>query len=91
MRYIVCYDVADDGRRSRLSDCLKDFGPRVQESVFIADLDDELIKRMRERIDAIVDSHLDAVHIFVQCRACAMRTEIHGIAQVPKDETFYIL
>ncbi len=91
MRHVVCYDVTDDGRRSRLADCLKDFGARVQESVFVADLDDDLVKRMRERIQAIVDPHLDAVHVFAQCRACEGRTEVHGIGHVPGDQDFYIL
>jgi hypothetical protein len=40
MQYVVCYDIADDARRSRVSNCLLDFGTRVQESVFVANLED---------------------------------------------------
>ncbi|MGA2185412.1 MAG: CRISPR-associated endonuclease Cas2 [Bryobacteraceae bacterium] len=91
MRYIVCYDISDDGRRARLAECLKDFGTRIQESVFVADLDEELAGRMRERALAITDPQLDAVHIFLLCRSCASRLEVYGIGHVPKDEDYYIV
>ena len=45
MQYVVCYDIADDARRSRISQILLDFGTRVQESVFVAHLDDVLAAR----------------------------------------------
>jgi len=32
------YDIADEARRNRLSKALKDFGRRIQESVFLTDL-----------------------------------------------------
>ena len=46
MQYVISYDLADDGRRNRLASALLDFGARVQESVFVANLDDELAKDM---------------------------------------------
>src|SRR5437660_1753461 len=54
MQYVVCYDIADDGRRSRVSSLLLDFGTRVQESVFVAHLDEDLKERMRERLKRVV-------------------------------------
>ena len=91
MQYVVCYDIADDGRRNRLAECLKDFGPRIQESVFMANLDEELANQMRARVESLVDPHLDAVHVFMLCHSCANRTKVFGIGHVPRDEDFYII
>ena len=64
MRYLVCYDIGDDKRRNRLADVLLDFGPRLQESVFLVDLDEELLDRMKERVGRTVDPMVDVVHVF---------------------------
>ena len=38
MQYVICYDISDDRRRSRIASLLLDFGTRVHESVFVAEL-----------------------------------------------------
>ena len=81
----------DDHRRNRLSEALKDFGARIQESVFLADLDDELARKMRERIEALIEPHLDSVHLFVLCSSCTRRAQSLGVARIPPEEEFYIL
>jgi CRISPR/Cas system-associated endoribonuclease Cas2 len=40
----------------------------VQESVFVANLDDELAGRMRERVAKLIDEQWDRIHIFELCR-----------------------
>ena len=91
MQYVVCYDIADDARRSRVSQCLLDFGSRVQESVFVANLDEELTSKMLQRLTPLVDVHEDRVHIFVLCAACSARTYVLGTAEVVEDQGFYII
>lgn len=39
MFYVASYDIADDRRRSAVSDLLHSLGPRVQQSVFELELD----------------------------------------------------
>lgn len=36
--YLICYDIADDRRRTRTHDMLRDNGERVQFSVFLCEL-----------------------------------------------------
>ncbi len=91
MQYIVCYDIADDARRSRLASALLDFGPRAQESVFIAHLDDQLYQRMMKRIEAVIRADQDRVHVFALCAACGARTKVFGTAEIVQDKEFYIL
>ena len=46
MFIIVCYDIASDKRRNKVAKKLKDFGERVQRSVFECILEDEKIKQL---------------------------------------------
>ncbi len=92
MRHIICYDITDDRRREHLSGILLDFGRRVQESVFVADLDEELALKMKHRVKEAIDVATDRVHIFVSCSQCTAKAESVGAgADLPKDEDFYIL
>jgi CRISPR-associated protein Cas2 len=91
MRYVVCYDVVDDHRRNRVADTLKDYGQRVQYSVFVADLDDALAHKMMEAVRREVNPEEDRVHVFLLCRSCCGKTETMGLAETPKDEPYYII
>ena len=92
MRYIVCYDISDDRRREHLSTILLDFGQRIQESVFVADLGEELAAKLRERVNKVLDVTLDRLHIFPLCAACSSKAVSMGAAaDLPKDQEFYVL
>jgi len=91
VQYVICYDIADDARRSKLSSALLDFGVRVQESVFTANLDDELAGRMLERVGKLIDGHWDRVHVFLMCKSCGPRTVVLGTAEIIRDADFYVL
>jgi hypothetical protein len=47
VQYVICYDLSDAVRRRRVASALPDFGRRVQESVFVAHLDDYANKSSR--------------------------------------------
>lgn len=91
MRYVVCYDIADNGRRGRVVQVLLDFGRRIQESVFVLDLDAELAERMRERLSHCLEVSEDTVHVFRLCGTCLEKTEVFGRAELPVDQQYYVL
>jgi CRISPR-associated protein Cas2 len=91
MQYVVCYDIADDARRSRVSNCLLDFGTRVQESVFVANLEDVHAERLEQRLRRLVHPDLDRLHIFELCAACGRRTKVFGAGEAVVDREFYII
>jgi len=68
MFYLVSYDIPDDKRRTKLAKTIKDFGDRVQYSVFECLLDKSLLDKMTDRIDKIIVSSLNFMgqQIFVQ-------------------------
>ena len=91
MQYVICYDISDDRRRSRISSLLLDFGTRVQESVFVAHLDERLFERMHERLSTVVDDDWDKVHVFALCASCESKGWTLGQGQVVSDPAWYIV
>ena len=91
MQYVVCYDITDDARRSRISQILLDFGARVQESVFIAHLDDALAGRLRDRLLRVTDKERDRVHMFQICAACERKAWVLGDEPVATDPDYYVI
>src|ERR1022692_2556081 len=59
------------------SSCLLDFGTRVQESVFVANLEEAHAERMERRLERLVHPDLDRLHIFELCASCGRKTKVH--------------
>ena len=91
MQYVICYDIADDARRSRTAHALLDFGTRIQESVFVAHLDEELAGKMMERLGKLMDVDADRIHVFGLCAECERRTKALGTAELVEDREFYVI
>ena len=91
LQYVICYDIADDARRNRVANALLDYGRRVQESVFVAHLDESLAERIRERLTRLVDADRDCVHVFEVCAACEKRAWTLGTAEIPADPAWYVV
>lgn len=91
MLYLVSYDIPDTKRRTRLAKALKDFGDRVQYSVFECILDSDLLEAMTTRIDDIVVEQDDSVRIYGLCASCERAIRVVGKGEVTKDEDVYII
>ena len=91
MLILVAYDVPDDKRRTKLAHSLKDFGERVQYSVFECHLDDAELDVMRKRLLKLTDPKDDSVRIYRLCAACAEHIETHGLGRVTEDKEVLIV
>jgi len=91
MLYLVSYDIPDNKRRTKLAKTLKDFGDRVQYSVFECILDGDLLEKMVARIGGIVVEKDDNVRIYGLCASCEKAIRIMGKGEVTKDEDVYII
>jgi CRISPR-associated protein Cas2 len=91
MLYLVSYDIPDTKRRTRLAKTLKDFGDRVQYSVFECILNTDLLEKLVARIDRIVVEKDDNVRIYGLCASCERAIRIMGKGEVTKDEEIYII
>jgi CRISPR-associated protein Cas2 len=77
LAYVVCYDIRDDQRRTRVAACLDGFGGRVQWSVFEALLTRELLDDLVTRVGEIINPKLDRVSIYPLCAACRKKTVLN--------------
>jgi CRISPR-associated protein Cas2 len=93
LSYVVCYDVPDDGRRTRLARVLDGYGRRVQYSVYEAVLDRVLFDNLLGRIVSVIDAGTDRVAIYPVCAACAGRRLALGTAaaQWPGHEVVFVV
>ena len=91
MFYLVSYDIPDDKRRTKLAKAIRDFGDRIQYSVFECILDDSLLVEMTERIRSIIDTTEDSVRIYTICGSCRKQVEIIGQGDISRIEDVYIV
>ena len=62
-RYLITYDIADDRRRTRIFQTLKDEGDHAQYSVFFCECDRTELARLRSRLRPHVHARDDQVLI----------------------------
>lgn len=91
MLFIVSYDITSDRRRIRLAKALKDFGDRVQYSVFECLMGQEELKKMTERIEGIINKEEDSVRIYKLCGDCEGKVEIIGTGTRTEEIQIYIV
>jgi CRISPR-associated protein Cas2 len=73
MNFVVSYDIPSDERRNKVSKTLKNFGERVQYSVFECQLDPPLFSRMVKALKALIDKEEDSVRIYQLCEGCVAK------------------
>jgi len=89
---IVAYDIADPKRLNKVAKVIKDYGLRVQKSIFEVSVDHRLIAEMKARIEDIIEPSADGVKYFPLCEKCAGTVEIIGQGIfIDPDEEFYVL
>jgi CRISPR-associated protein Cas2 len=92
MFIVVSYDVTDDRRRTRVMKTLKNFGTRVQYSVFECELKPEVCKRMRAQIEKLIAPKEDNVRFYFFDEDAIGKIETIGVGgQVQRAKDFYII
>jgi|GEM_PF-175375 len=75
---VVSYDIPQDRRRGRVCKLLKDYGERVQYSVFECLLRPDELKRLRERLKPLLVPEEDDVRFYRLCETCRPKAVIWG-------------
>lgn len=91
MLILISYDIEEDKKRARLARKLRDFGPRVQKSVFEADVNDKELERLKDILSAIKLKSCESIRLYRICSTCAKQIEIYGQGEVTKDKDYYIV
>ena len=91
MFYIVSYDIPDTPRRTKIAKILEDFGDRVQYSVFECLLEKELLEKMIDRLEKVVQEEEDSIRVYALCGNCEKGIKVIGQGEVTKEKKYYIL
>jgi len=67
--YVVTYDISDDKRRTKVFRMLHGYGDHAQYSVFLCQLNDEELARMRRGLRPLINAGEDQVMIVEVGRA----------------------
>ncbi|MCB9852809.1 MAG: CRISPR-associated endonuclease Cas2 [Phycisphaerales bacterium] len=91
MWHIICYDISDDRRRTRVARLLDDVGDRIQFSVFEVRLPAEAISHLVDRLEQEIDLQTDVVSCFAICEACRDRARTCGTGSPLTEELVWIV
>lgn len=90
MYYVIAYDIVCDKRRNKVSHILKDYGERINYSVFECQISSKTFDQLKKRIHKEIDLNEDSVLFFRLCLECKKKTESMGILK-PFQDTEKIL
>lgn len=91
MLFVVCYDIADNERRNRVATIAKDYGVRVQKSIFECDMDNEKCEEMEKRIAGVINEAEDSVRIYENCSECHGKLKILGSGEFIEEQEVYVI
>lgn len=89
--YLICYDIPDDKRRSKLARLLDDYGDRVQYSVFECLLENKKFEELHRNIEKLVVRQADKVRIYRLDKDYRQHVIIIGEGKLSEDQDYYIL
>lgn len=91
MKYLITYDIENDKRRKKISDELEAFGYRVNYSVFECELNQTKLRKLREKIEELVDIKYDSVRFYHICENCLPKSfELCNKGDIFEKEDFFI-
>ena len=78
MYLIVCYDIVQNRRRSRILRRLREYLTHVQKSVFEGELEDARLDELRQMLLEEMDPVTDTIRVYHLCGRCIPATELLG-------------
>ena len=89
--WVISYDIKDDRRRTHIAKRLKDYGTRVQYSVFECILPDDKFQELIRRLKRFVKEEEDSIRFYRICEDCQRKIFIYGKGEITEDEEVYII
>jgi len=92
MKYVICYDIADDGRRDDVATLLSGYGPRVQLSVFECEprSRDEFLALL-SKLRSLVDPVEDQVRVYPLDATASRSVIVVGARTIEERQDFWIV
>ena len=90
MHYTVAYDITDDKRRNRVAKILKDFGKRVQYSVFECNTDRQAFLRLQNRLEKVINLGEDTITFYHLCATCEKHINRIGLKKNLDNQSYIV-
>jgi CRISPR-associated protein Cas2 len=91
MFIVVSYDVKETRRRTKVCNTLKDYGTRVQYSVFECLLDHKNFVRLHAKLVRAINEDEDTLRIYQLCESCKKKAVVYGNVKITEDNEVYIV
>lgn len=88
---VVAYDIADGRRLNRVAKVMKDYGVRVQKSIFEVEVSAAVFAQMKLRTESEMEPAEDGVKYFPLCERCADTLISLGLCAKELDERPYAI
>lgn len=91
-QYVVVYDISDPARWRKVYKILKNYGYRVQYSVFEVQIKPEDALLLKRKLQKVIHSKEDSVYFYRQCNSCLNKVERFGKQYSPfEDDDYYFI
>ena len=90
MHYTVAYDITDDKRRNKVAKILKDFGTRIQYSVFECNTDRRAQLRLQSRLEKVIDFGEDTITFYHLCATCEKQIDRIGLKKGLDNQSYIV-
>lgn len=91
MRYLICYDICNPKRLSRVAKNMEKMGIRVQYSFFNVEMNEEMLDSLIKNLMTIIDPAQDKIYVYPICSECRKKVIIDGTGHMLSLDTFLIL
>ena len=91
MLRLVAYDIADARRLRKVANACKDYGIRIEYSVFECDLDEKLFTAFWEQLQKLIDPEEDRLIAYRICAGCVGDIRSVGVVSRPGKVLLYII
>jgi CRISPR-associated protein Cas2 len=88
---LITYDIHSNKRRTKIANELKNYGVRVQYSVFECQINTKQLNTLQKKIAKWVNEKEDSVRYYILCASCKGKIVIQGLGTVYEDEDFWII
>ena len=74
MKYLITYDIENNKRRKKVSDELEAYGYRVNFSVFECELNQTKFKKLKTKLEELVNKKTDSLRFYHICENCTYKS-----------------
>jgi CRISPR-associated protein Cas2 len=83
--WLICYDINDDRRRSRIASLLESCGERVNYSVFEVLASRKTMEDLKRKLLARLRPETDRIHFYPLCLKDFCKAERYGLPYTPEE------